>query len=512
MFKSKSNFDSFKSIPVSYKILGVVCSVAVTFFGVYLFVRAGNIDSPALPSNDSGRMYTLEQIYQKLYTGTAATKQSGGFTEPGSAPGSTMHTLDNIYNDFGTDVTATSGTTAADVRSGKTFFATSGTTRGADWGPVAGTIANCAADNGGTCYVSNASKSALDTNLVAGNIKSGATIFGVAGTMYPGSTLSTGQVTSYATNDDGTSQKGLALSYTDNSNGTVTDNNTGLMWVKQPELIIPGAALAGISTNQIQVARGDWATSTAYALGDLVRDATGANATAMNITNVTTANPAVVTVDNLQGVTTGQSVLINNITWSSGSGLNGNIYYVLVNATAKTLTLYSNALLSTAVNNTATYGSGGTAIQTKFYVCSTAHTSGTFTDDIANWLETVWTASAANLTTASTMAWLPAGGSADAINNCENLTYAGYTDWRLPNVKELFNIVIEAPDAITGVKSAGAPYINQIKFPNTVSYNYWSSTTNPNNTTNAFGVNFSFGYASYNTKTNAYYVRCVRGQ
>ena len=110
------------------------------------------------------------------------------------------------------------------------------------------------------------------------------------------------------------------------------------------------------------------------------------------------------------------------------------------------------------------------------------------------------------------MAWLPAGGSADAINNCENLTYAGYTDWRLPNVKELFNIVIEAPDAITGVKSAGAPYINQIKFPNTVSDYYWSSTTTPFSTPNAFYVRFNTGYAYYNPKIAAGYVRCVRGQ
>ena len=46
----------------------------------------------------------------------------------------------------------------------------------------------------------------------------------------------------------------------------------------------------------------------------------------------------------------------------------------------------------------------------------------------------------------------------------------------------------------------------------TVSNNYWSSTTNPNNTTNAFNVNFNNGNANNNTKTNANYVRCVRGK
>ncbi len=46
----------------------------------------------------------------------------------------------------------------------------------------------------------------------------------------------------------------------------------------------------------------------------------------------------------------------------------------------------------------------------------------------------------------------------------------------------------------------------------TVSNNYWSSTTNPSNTTNAFNVNFNNGNANNNDKTNANYVRCVRGK
>ena len=46
----------------------------------------------------------------------------------------------------------------------------------------------------------------------------------------------TGQMTSYATGDDGALQKGIAWPaprFTDNSNGTVTDNLTGLVWLKK---------------------------------------------------------------------------------------------------------------------------------------------------------------------------------------------------------------------------------------------------------------------------------------
>ena len=43
----------------------------------------------------------------------------------------------------------------------------------------------------------------------------------------------TGQTTSYAAGDDGAIRAGAALSYTDNGDGTITDNNTKLMWEKK---------------------------------------------------------------------------------------------------------------------------------------------------------------------------------------------------------------------------------------------------------------------------------------
>ena len=49
----------------------------------------------------------------------------------------------------------------------------------------------------------------------------------------------TGQTTSYRTGDDGDHEKGVAVPYprfTDNGDGTVTDNLTGLMWAKNANL------------------------------------------------------------------------------------------------------------------------------------------------------------------------------------------------------------------------------------------------------------------------------------
>lgn len=48
-----------------------------------------------------------------------------------------------------------------------------------------------------------------------------------------GQVVKSGQTTSYGNADDGDLEPGLAFSYTDNSDGTITDLNTGLMWEKK---------------------------------------------------------------------------------------------------------------------------------------------------------------------------------------------------------------------------------------------------------------------------------------
>jgi hypothetical protein len=49
----------------------------------------------------------------------------------------------------------------------------------------------CSTDNGGQCYLSQGSKTALDSDLAAGNIKSGVNIFGIDGTLYAGIPIDT---------------------------------------------------------------------------------------------------------------------------------------------------------------------------------------------------------------------------------------------------------------------------------------------------------------------------------
>jgi hypothetical protein len=89
-----------------------------------------------------------------------------------------------------------------------------------------------------------------------------------------------------------------------------------------------------------------------------------------------------------------------------------------------------------------------------------------------------------------------------AIAKCEGLTYAGFADWRLPNIKEHQSIVDY---------SQQNPSINSAYFLNAQSNYYWSSTTYAPTPTAAWFVYFTDGYISYSNKANSYFVRCVRG-
>jgi len=98
--------------------------------------------------------------------------------------------------------------------------------------------------------------------------------------------------------------------------------------------------------------------------------------------------------------------------------------------------------------------------------------------------------------TASTYTW------ATAVTYCTGLPLAG-GGWRLSNVKELESIVDETKTT--------SPVINTMVFSATVGNWYWSSTTNANVNTGAWGVNFGSGYhVGWYIKTSTYYVRCVR--
>jgi len=88
-----------------------------------------------------------------------------------------------------------------------------------------------------------------------------------------------------------------------------------------------------------------------------------------------------------------------------------------------------------------------------------------------------------------------------AITYCNGLNFAGFTDWRLPNVKELQSIVDF---------SVNNPCIQEPPFANTVNDYYRTSTTQATSVANAYVVRFSNAITMSVGKLVAFYLRAVR--
>jgi hypothetical protein len=78
---------------------------------------------------------------------------------------------------------------------------------------------------------------------------------------------------------------------------------------------------------------------------------------------------------------------------------------------------------------------------------------------------------------------------------------SGYSDWRLPNVKELTYLV---------AKDRYAPAINLNIFPDTPPEPYWSSTPYLNYPDSSWMVDFDYGGDRIRIRDNRYLVRLVR--
>ncbi len=87
-----------------------------------------------------------------------------------------------------------------------------------------------------------------------------------------------------------------------------------------------------------------------------------------------------------------------------------------------------------------------------------------------------------------------------ALQLAEAVSYAGQSDWRLPNIKELASIVEQA---------CYSPAIDLAVFPGTPSSYFWSSSYYMAN--DALDVYFSYGSDGNDRKYRGKQVRLVRG-
>ena len=281
----------------------------------------------------------------------------------------------------------------------------------------------------------------------------------------------TGQTTSYTTTYGEDADFLInPMSFTNNGDGTVTDNNTRLVWQKVDggEMTYENAVVYCDSLTLAGYT--DWRLPTGIEL--------------FSINNHGKLNPAIDTAYFTQ--------TLADYWWTSEKRCDDSTKIWVVNAGGGI----------GAHPKTETVSAGGTkrfqvravrdAITTTFNVPHfTDNGNGTIRD---NYTGLVWQKTQSS----TTMTW------EQALAYANTFSLAGKTDWRLPNVKELQslnNVNLKKPSIDT----------NYFKNILSDSANYWSSTTMFNSPMIAWDFNVYYGIISYDTKTINQNVLLVRG-
>jgi hypothetical protein len=282
----------------------------------------------------------------------------------------------------------------------------------------------------------------------------------------------TGQTTSYtATFGEDNDYTINTPSYTNNNDGTITDNITGLMWqqIDGGEMTIDNAHT--YCDNLVLANYSDWRLPTPME--------------AYSILNQQKNNPAMNTV---YFPSSGAEYW-----WTSSYQAGDNTKVWVTNAGGG----IGNHPKAETVSAGGTHQFHVRAVRdvtppTMLNNHFTDNGDGTITDNLT---QLIWQ----KVPNTSALTW------EQALTYAEGLVVAGASDWRLPNIKELQSLNDET---VTN------PSVNTTYFSTIGVKNYWSSTTllpNPSNLTSAWYWNTQFGITTYDTKTNTNYVICVRG-
>ncbi len=88
-----------------------------------------------------------------------------------------------------------------------------------------------------------------------------------------------------------------------------------------------------------------------------------------------------------------------------------------------------------------------------------------------------------------------------ALQVADSFSFAGFSDWRLPNVKE-YGAIVE--------QRCRNPAANAVLFPSTASEPYWTASPFALNANYAWALDFKNGIDSIRTKHSSLHVRLVR--
>ena len=258
-----------------------------------------------------------------------------------------------------------------------------------------------------------------------------------------------------------------APSYTDNGNGTVTDNITGLMWQKIDggEMIFENAASYCIALTL--GGKNDWRLPTSHELFD-INDFSRINP-ALNITYFTVSQAEYWWTSDLRADDPTRVWVVN-----AGGGVGAHPKSETISAGGtKRFHVRAVRTNNAASANAIHFNNNG---------------DGTITDNKTGliWQQTP---------TTNQMTW------EEALIYASTLTAGGKSGWRMPNIKELQSLNDE---------KLFKPSFDKNYYPTIAAANFWSSTSMQNTSSKAWDINVDYGIVSYNEKTVKEYVICVK--
>lgn len=308
----------------------------------------------------------------------------------------------------------------------------------------------------------------------------------------------TGQTVSYASGDDGDLQMGIAWPvprFVDNSDGTVTDRLTGLMWDGAGTAANDYWAQVLIAVGSMSLGgQDDWRVPNNWEMRSLV-------------------NPRYVdTSDWLNNLGVGFSGLGNSNYWTSTTyqASSGYAYSVRMgNSTGYA----SNKTDSQSPVRAVRGGSGGTIALPKTGQ-TTTHANG---DDGDSEIGLAWPNPRFVDNQDGTLTDLVTGLMWDQDANRFNgtwtsglssvaaLTLGGHDDWRMPNVNEMISLANVSYDY-------NSDWLTAVGFSNVQAADYWTSTTYANITSNAWLIaTFDNNWPNDDDKNSSHPVIAVRG-
>ncbi len=310
----------------------------------------------------------------------------------------------------------------------------------------------------------------------------------------------TGQTASHRTGDDGNLQRGVAWPsprFTDNGNGTVTDNLTGLMWVKAPHALPGNAAV-------------NWGGAIDFC--DALTYATHSNWRLPNVLELRSLLDASQHSPALPAGHPFAGVLNDNYWTSTTPPFNANEAWQILVASGYMANLSKTSVYQVwpvrdggsgtvdlpRTGQTASHRAGDDGALQKGVASPnprfTDNGNGTVTD---NRTGLTWVKAPHALPGHAAMNW------SGAIDFCNALTYATQSDWRLPNERELRSLLDAGQHS--PALPAGHPFTGGLND------NYWTSSTTPFNANEAWQILVSSGFMANLSKTSLYQVWPVRG-